>query len=95
MLRRCCHLRACDGCTSAQSPNAPYFGVWKLNPLKSDTGATQFTITESGGEFMNTDDNSKKSYKFRMDGKEYPDSDGATVATNAEGPTHLAGDLQD
>jgi hypothetical protein len=56
-----------------------YFGKWRFNPDKSDLGPIEMTITQSGDEFQLTDQ-SKKSYKFKMDGKPYPDQYGNTVA---------------
>ena len=70
--------------TSAQS-TAPYLGLWKYDSGRSDLGTQQATITESGGEFTVTD-GSKAPYKFRVDGKPYVDSSGASVVWTSKGP---------
>ena len=71
---------------SAQTATAPYFGVWKVNPQKSELAGTQFTIAETGGgEFLFTDDVLKKSYKFKMDGNGYADFLGGTAAWTQKG----------
>ncbi len=63
----------------ALAADLPYAGKWKMNPAKSDFG--EFTITYEqlpSGEMQATIDG--QSYKFKMDGKDYPDPFGNTVA---------------
>lgn len=58
--------------------DAPYFGRWKLNTSKSDLGSTQLTFSRvSGDELQQTQDG--RSYKFKLDGKAYPEPLGSTV----------------
>lgn len=62
---------------SAADP--PYAGKWKMNPAKSDLG--QMTVTYEqlpSGDMQATIDG--QSYKFRMDGKDYPAVYGTTAA---------------
>ena len=49
----------------------PYVGKWKLNPAKSDFGASTVTYEQSAnGEIKTTADG--QSFTFKADGKEYP-----------------------
>ncbi|HXK07669.1 MAG TPA: hypothetical protein VMS37_35075 [Verrucomicrobiae bacterium] len=58
---------------------APYAGKWKMNPAKSDFGQTTITYEQlSSGEMQATADG--QSYKFKPDGKDYPDPFGNTAA---------------
>ncbi len=60
----------------------PYAGKWKVNLAKSDFGQTTITLeTLSGGEWQATAFGI--TYKFRMDGKDYPDGMGGTAAWKA------------
>ena len=44
----------------------PYAGKWKMNPAKSDFGATTMTLESlPSGEWQSTADG--QSYKFKMD----------------------------
>ena len=64
----------------------PYVGKWKMNPAKSDFGETTLTYEElPSGEMQATMDG--MSYKFRMDGKDYPDAFGNIVAWKSLSPT--------
>jgi hypothetical protein len=57
----------------------PYAGKWKMNPAKSDFGESTVTYSQlPSGEFESTADG--QSYKFRLDGKDYPDPFGDTAA---------------
>jgi hypothetical protein len=59
--------------------DASYVGKWKLNPAKSDFGSTTITYAQlPSGEMQATVDG--QSYKFKMDGKDYPDPFGDTAA---------------
>jgi hypothetical protein len=57
----------------------PYAGTWRLNPARSDFGETTVTyaITASGEMQMTA---AGQSYRFRMDGKDYPSLFGGTSA---------------
>jgi hypothetical protein len=64
---------------AALAADLPYVGKWKINLAKSDFGHTTFTVESlSGGEWQT------KAFgitaKFKMDGKEYPDGMGGTIA---------------
>lgn len=74
----------CSVVTAALAADMPYIGKWRQNVAKSDFG--QETITyESlpGGEwqagFFGV------TYKFKMDGKDYPDGMGGTAAWKPAG----------
>lgn len=57
----------------------PFAGKWKMNPAKSDFGATTITYTSlPSGEWESTADG--QTYKFKMDGQDYPDGYGGTAA---------------
>jgi hypothetical protein len=57
----------------------PYAGKWKMNPAKSDFGETTVTFTDLGsGEMQILMDG--QSYKFKLDGKDYPAFFGQTAA---------------
>jgi len=68
--------------SSAMAADAPYVGKWKLNADKSDYASTTLTYTQlPGGEMQCTVD--AQSYKFKMDGKDYPDPFGDIAAWKA------------
>ncbi len=72
----CCILGA------AMAADKPYVGKWKVDLAKSDFGQTTVTIESlSGGEWQITAFGI--TYKFKMDGKDYPDSMGGTAAWKA------------
>ena len=57
----------------------PYVGKWKVNLAKSDFGQTTATFESlPGGEWQSTAFG--VTYKFKMDGKDYPDGMGGTAA---------------
>ncbi len=57
----------------------PYAGTWKFNPAKSDFAGATVTYTASpSGEWRATADGN--TYKFKLDGNEYPDGMGDTAA---------------
>src|ERR1039457_5345665 len=57
----------------------PYAGKWKMNPARSDFGESTVTYSQlPSGEMQSTADG--QSYKFKLDGKEYPDPFGNTAA---------------
>ncbi len=62
----------------------PYAGKWKMNPAKSDFGETTITYEQlPSGEMQATADG--QSYKFKIDGKDYPDPFGDTAAWKSTG----------
>lgn len=59
--------------------DAPYAGKWKMNPAKSDFGSTTITYAQlPSGEMQCTIDG--QTYKFKMDGQDYPDPFGDMAA---------------
>jgi len=67
---------------AALAADLPFAGKWKVNLAKSDFGQTTFTLESlSGGEWQSTAFG--VTYKFKMDGKDYPDSLGGTAAWKA------------
>ena len=64
----------------------PYAGKWKMNPAKSDFGQTTITFEQlPSGEMQATAVG--QSYKFKMDGKDYPAMFGADAAWTSLSPT--------
>jgi hypothetical protein len=56
----------------------PYAGKWKLNPAQSDiAGPTVTYVKLAAGDWQASADG--MSYKFKLDGKEYPDGLGDTA----------------
>ena len=69
-------------CAIASAANLPYIGKWKMNPAKSDFGESTITYAQlPSGEMQCTVDG--QSYKFKLDGKDYPDPFGNTAAWKA------------
>lgn len=69
----------CSVVTVAFAADMPYLGKWKQNVAKSDFGDTTLTYESlPGGEWQASFFGI--SYKFKMDGKEYPDGMGGTTA---------------
>lgn len=63
----------------APAADLPYVGKWKINNDKSDFGSTTVTYAKlPSGEWQATADG--QSYKFKMDGNDYPDGLGDTTA---------------
>ena len=72
----------CGVVTMALAADLPYAGKWKINLAKSDFGQTSVTFeTLPGGEWQTTVFGT--TYKFKMDGKDYPDSMGGTASWKA------------
>lgn len=72
----------CGVVTAALAADLPYVGKWKTNLAKSDFGQTFITFTSlPGGEWQSTAFG--VTYKFKMDGHDYSDSMGGTVAWKA------------
>jgi hypothetical protein len=72
----------CTIATALIAADLPYVGKWKVNLAKSDFGQTTFTFESlPGGEWQASAFGI--TYKFKMDGKDYPDGMGGTVAWKA------------
>jgi hypothetical protein len=72
----------CGIVSAAMAADMPYAGKWKVNLAKSDFGQTTVTFENlPGGEWQTTAFGI--TYKFRMDGKDYPDGMGGTAAWKA------------
>ena len=72
----------CALASAALAADLPYAGKWKVNLAKSDFGQTTVTYESlPGGEWQTTAFG--VTYKFKMDGKEYPDGMGGTNAWKA------------
>lgn len=73
------HLILIFALTSAYAADAPYIGTWKANMAKSNLAGTTVTYEKlATGEWKATQDG--VSYKFKMDGSDYPDNMGNTAA---------------
>jgi hypothetical protein len=69
----------CTFVAAALAADLPYVGKWKTNLAKSDFGQTTVTIESlPGGEWQSTAFG--VTYKFKMDGKDYPDGMGGMMA---------------
>jgi len=69
----------CSVVAAAMAADLPYAGKWKINLAKSDFGQTTVTFESlPGGEWQSTAFG--VTYKFKMDGKDYPDNMGGTAA---------------
>jgi hypothetical protein len=65
--------------TTIAAADPPYAGKWKMNPEKSDFGELTVTYEQlASGEMQETA--AGQSYKFKLDGKDYPDPFGNTAA---------------
>jgi hypothetical protein len=72
----------CSIVTAGMAADLPYAGKWKMNMARSDFGQTTITFENlAGGEWRTIAFGI--TYKFRMDGKDYPDSMGGTAAWKA------------
>jgi hypothetical protein len=72
----------CSVVTTIMAADLPYVGKWKVNLAKSDFGQTTVTFENlPGGEWQTTAFG--VTYKFKMDGTDYPDSMGGTAAWKA------------
>ncbi len=69
---------------SAMAADLPYVGKWKVNLAKSDFGQTTVTIESLPGQEWQAS-TMGITYKFKMDGADYPDGMGGTVAWKAAG----------
>src|SRR5215471_17001241 len=69
----------CGIVSIAIAAELPFIGKWKVNLAKSDFGQTTLTlVTLPTGEWQSTAFG--VSYKFKMDGKDYPDNMGGTAS---------------
>lgn len=72
----------CSVLATAMAADLPYAGKWKVNLAKSDFGQTTMTLEKlSADEWQSTAFG--MTYKFKMDGKDYPDGMGGTAAWKA------------
>lgn len=72
----------CGTVSVGMAADLPYAGKWKVNLAKSDFGQTTITLENlPGGEWRTTAFGI--TYKFKMDGKDYPDGLGGTAAWKA------------
>lgn len=72
----------CGMVTAAMAADMPYVGKWKVNLVKSDYGQTTMTLASlPGGEWQSSAFGI--TYKFKMDGKDYPDNLGGTATWKA------------
>lgn len=75
-------LLLCASALAVVAADAPYIGTWKANMAKSDFAGTTITYEKlPTGEWQSTADG--VSYKFKMDGNDYPDNLGNTAAWKA------------
>src|SRR5277367_596560 len=69
----------------APAADLPYVGKWKVNNDKSDFGSTTVTYAKlPSGEWKATADG--QSYRFKMDGNDYPDGLGDTTSWKSIDP---------
>jgi hypothetical protein len=72
----------CALVSTAMGADLPYMGKWKMNLAKSDFGQTTMSIENlNGGEWQSSAFGI--TYKFKMDGQDYPDGMGGTAAWKA------------
>jgi hypothetical protein len=72
--------------TLIAAADPPYAGKWKMNPAKSDFGETTITYEQlPSGEMQAT--TAGQSFKFKMDGKDYPAWFGNEAAWTSLSPT--------
>lgn len=72
--------------TAGAAADPPYIGTWKMNPAKSNFGETTLTYEQlASGEMQATIEG--QTYKFRLDGKDYPAPYDLTAAWTAVSPT--------
>jgi len=70
---------------AAQSPAWPFLGRWKFNPARSDLQTTRLVFTQApSGEMTMTMQGT--TYKFRIDGAEWPSPLESTAAWTQTGP---------
>src|SRR6059036_1436777 len=72
--------------TAVAAADLPYAGKWKMNLAKSDLGEITVTYEQlPSGEMQATAVG--QSYKFKLDGKDYPAIFGNTAAWKSLNPT--------
>jgi hypothetical protein len=72
--------------TALAAQDLPHAGKWKMNPAKSDFGQTTITFQQlPSGEMQATA--AGQTYRFKMDGKDYPAFFGNDAAWTSQGPT--------
>ena len=81
-MKRSVFLGALVVAMTLTAADLPYAGKWKVNLAKSDFGGTTMAIESlPGGEWQVT--GFGITYKFKMDGHDYPDGMGGMVAWKA------------
>jgi hypothetical protein len=71
--------------TGVTAADPPYVGKWKLNAAKSTMSGDTVTIENVAGGMMQFNSQGY-TYKFKLDGREYPMPDGGTTAWTAANP---------
>jgi hypothetical protein len=86
MQARTLVLLVLSAATAVLAAELPYAGKWKMNPAKSDFGQATTTYEQlPSGEMQAT--SFGQSYKFKMDGRDYPTPFGSTVAWKSTSAT--------
>jgi hypothetical protein len=84
--RALCVVFTVAAATTLAATDSPFAGKWKMNPAKSDFGETTTTYEQlPSGEMQATA--AGQSYKFKIDGKEYPAWFGSQATWKSLGPT--------
>jgi hypothetical protein len=71
--------------TGTLAADAPYIGKWKFNPTKSELTGDTCTIENVAGGMMQFSTQGF-TYKFKLDGTEYPMPDGGTTSWTVAAP---------
>lgn len=81
-----CVIGMLTAAATLAAQDLPYAGKWKMNPAKSDFGQTTTTYEQlPSGEMQATV--AGQTYKFKMDGKDYPALFGDTASWTSLGPS--------
>jgi hypothetical protein len=86
LLRALSVLLTIAATTTLVAADLPFAGKWKMNPAKSDFGETTITYEQlPSGEMQAT--SFGQTYKFKIDGKDYPAWYGSQAAWKSLDPT--------